>query len=143
MDAYTIENPPPKVKVDCSRDVPRTKQSFRDECDINQVMARFESTGVLDVGLVQRRQGAFGYFGDGIDFLTANLALLEARAAFGTLSAKVRDRFRNDPARLLDFLADPENRKEAEELGLVVKAEEPQAAATASAAAGGEPPKAA
>lgn len=144
MDAYTIENPPPKVKVDCSRDVPRTKQSFRDECDINVVMARFEATGVLDMALVSRRQAAFGNFAEGVDFLEANLRLLEAREAFGSLPAKVRDRFLNDPARLLDFLSDESNRKEAEELGLISKpveagAEGVQPAGSPAAASAGKP----
>ena len=57
-------------------------------------------------------------FGDLQDSL---IKVQEANALFMTYPAEVRERFDNDPALMIDFLADKGNRKEAEDLGLVVK----------------------
>ena len=43
----------------------------------------------------------------------------QARDLFMSLDAEVRKRFGNDPAQLLDFLADNKNYDEAKKLGLV------------------------
>ena len=37
----------PRPVVDCSQDEGRTKQAFKDECDVNQIMARYEKTGLI------------------------------------------------------------------------------------------------
>ena len=42
---------------------------------------------------------------------------------FDNLPSDVRNRFNNNPAQLLDFVADPENKEEAIELGLLPKPE--------------------
>lgn len=47
--------------------------------------------------------------------------LTKATEAFESMPSDLRTYFNNDPGALLDFIADPENREEAEELGLVPK----------------------
>lgn len=42
-----------------------------------------------------------------------------------TLPPEIRTRFDNDPGKLIDFVADPDNRQEAQELGIVNPAPEP------------------
>lgn len=100
----------------------RTKQSFKDECDINVIMRRYQVTGEL-VHLNQRSP-LFGDFPD-MDFQSAMAIVIQARENFATLPSEVRDRFANDPGRLLSFLQDPANREEAIKLGLVRIAEQP------------------
>nr|QJB20722.1 MAG: internal scaffolding protein [Microvirus sp.] len=95
----------------------RTKQSFRDECDINNIMRRYETTGVI-----QHVAGSVPEFGDYIselDFQQSMNAVLEAQELFAQLPARVRDRFGNDPAQMLAFLGDEKNKDEAIKLGLV------------------------
>jgi len=101
-----------------SSGVSKTKQSFKDECDINRIMARYAATGTLD--FVNRREAQFLDVSD-IDFQNAMQIVTQSREAFMTLPSAVRDRFANDPAQILAFLADESNREEAIKLGLVTK----------------------
>lgn len=110
--------------LDCSRDLDTgkeltsmTKQSFRDECDINTIMRRYERTGVLDHLSMQVPQ--FGEYMGSMSYQESLNAILYAQSQFAELSAEIRDRFANDPVKLLEFMEDPSNRAEAVKLGLV------------------------
>lgn len=111
--------------------VSKTKQSFKDECDINRIMARYAATGTLD--FVNRREAQFLDVSD-IDFQNAMQIVTQSREAFMTLPSIVRDRFNNDPAQLLGFLSDESNREEAVKLGLVIKPLETAVPGTAPSA---------
>jgi phage internal scaffolding protein len=101
-----------------------TKQSFRDECNINTIMARYEKTGVL-VDPLQMRQvkPLFDDFSNIPDYQEAQNAIIEAENLFNALPSSIRKRFGNDPALLLDFMSDPDNYDEAVRLGIVSKSE--------------------
>lgn len=118
------------VIVDCPTS--RTRQSFRDECDVNVILKMYARTGVLPG---DPSQAQFGDFTD-VDFMRSMLIVAQGREAFASLPATLRERFGNDPARLLSFLADESNRDEAVRLGLVVPKEVPAAAPVP----GGAPP---
>lgn len=104
--------------VDFSDAPSRAQQHFRDETDINVMVARFQRTGVPEAPPVFPDVQDFT---QSHDFRSAMDVIVEARHAFSSVPAKVRDRFLNDPGLLLEFLADPDNRDEAERLGLVVQ----------------------
>jgi len=93
-----------------------TSQSYKDECDINKIMAKIEKGQMVD-RLV--RDGRFDDVSEFEGLAEALIKVQEANDAFMNLSAEVRARFENDPVKLVEFLEDGENRKEAEELGLV------------------------
>lgn len=93
-----------------------TKQSFKDECDINNIVASFARDGLAD--FVQAREPQYADV-TGADFQEAMNTVISARAMFDELPSKLRDRFENDPQQFLDFVQDPESRQEAIELGLV------------------------
>lgn len=101
----------------------REKQSFKDECDINNIMRRFNLTGELPRG--SGRPAFYGEVPD-IDFQGAMQIVIKAEADFMSLPAQVRDRFANNPASLIEFLQDENNRDEAIRLGLL-RVPEPQA----------------
>lgn len=103
----------------------RTKQSFKDECDINRIMARYHATGVLD--FVEKREAQFADVTD-VDFLSAMQLVSDAQSAFADLPSSIRDRFENDPSRLLAFVNDSNNLQEAIELGLAVSQPAPPSA---------------
>lgn len=107
--------------VDCSVEPSRTKQSFAREADINFLMDRFMRTGELPAELadVGQRQPMFGDFSDGISFMEALERVRTAEDSFSALDAQVRDRFRNDPAEFIEFMAHERNREEAVRLGLI------------------------
>lgn len=102
--------------IDCSKDEP-AKQEFKDECDINHIIARYVKDGVIDH--VNRVEAVYGDFTSVGDYHGDLNRLIEAQEAFDGLPAQIRKRFANDPAELLSFLMDENNRTEAEKLGLV------------------------
>ena len=97
-----------------------TQQQFKEECDINNIIARYETTGLLTDPLHPgTRMPQFGDFSNVPDYLHAQTIIARTREAFEALPSKIRDRFDNDPAQMLEFLQDESNREEAMKLGLV------------------------
>lgn len=98
------------------QDLSLTKQSFKDEADINVLVERFGITGQLpDKPLPEH----FGDFSEAVDFQSAMLLVRRAGEDFLTIPAQVRERFDNDPQKLMAFLAKETNRQEAIDLGLI------------------------
>lgn len=95
-----------------------TKQSFVAECDINNILKQYQTTGQLRHISARAAQGAYVDLPDDIDFQSALNTVLEGQNAFASLPAKLRARFGNDPANFLLFMADPSNQDEAIKLGL-------------------------
>lgn len=114
-----------------------TQQHYKEECDINRIIKRYEETGNWGEQTNVRPQ--FGDFSRDFDFRSAQDAIIKASEAFGALSSRVRRRFNNDPVELMEFLADESNRDEAIQLGLIEKPVETEPAtdggATGSAGA--------
>lgn len=101
----------------------RTHQSFKDECDINNIMKRFEKTGILP-DLIKRNP-RYGDFSDVPSYQEALNTVLLANEQFAALSARVRDRFNNDPQAFLAFVHDEKNSDEMIKLGLASRQENP------------------
>jgi len=94
----------------------RTKQEFKEESDINVIMARYMRTGHLDN--VTTRLPQFVDL-EGGDFYQAMQIVAESKSLFQELPSHIRTRFENDPGKFLDFVHDPENRSEMAEMGLL------------------------
>jgi len=95
------------------------QQHFKDECDINTILERFNITGLLPESPLSPRYGDFSGIGD---YHTVMNRVMAAKDEFMTLPDQIRARFNNDPTQLIEFLQNETNRPEAEELGLVEKA---------------------
>lgn len=93
----------------------KTKQSFKDECDINKIMARFQQTGLID--FVNNHQARY-LDCDGVDYQNAMLTVANANSMFQSLPSSVRAFFENNPALFVDFASDPENLPKMHEMGL-------------------------
>lgn len=113
--ADNIFVPHSRVQISCGNG--RTKQSFKEETDINNVMKKWEATGVLPYQ--NRLKPEYGDFTNVPSYHAAVSQVKEAERLFAELPASIRDRFRNEPAGLLEFMADPENRQEAVDLGII------------------------
>lgn len=103
---------------------PGAKQAHKKECDINEIMKQWKRTGVLSHENMSPPQ--YGDFHDVDTYIEACNQVNAAQAAFESLPAETRSRMGNDPAKLLQFLADEENTDEAIKLGLKL-APEPEA----------------
>lgn len=93
-----------------------TDQSFRDECDINTIMAKYQSTGELPV--INAAQANWLDV-TGMDFQTHMDFIVDAQNMFDELPSAVRDRFGNDPAAFLDYVSDERNTVEIAKMGLL------------------------
>jgi hypothetical protein len=102
-------------------DASLAQQHFKDECDINNILRQFNITGLLPEGALTPRYGDFTGIGD---YHTALNRVIAAEDEFMSLPATLRARFENDPAQLIEFLDNPENKNEAIKLGLVNTTEE-------------------
>jgi len=92
------------------------QQSARDETDINFIMERFGRGAVLPESFRPPQYGDF----DGVtDYQSAMNAVRQAQESFDSMPAKLRARFGHDPANLVAFLDDPQNRAEAVLLGIL------------------------
>lgn len=122
----TAYGPHRKSSISFPEGTGRTKQAFKDECDINIIMGRFKKTRVLP-DVVARIEPRYGDV-TAMSFQSAMDTVATANSLFHSLPAYVRDRFKNDPGEFFDFVHNPANRAEAEQLGLLKpKPEEPKA----------------
>ena len=118
-----------------------TQQHFKDQCDINHMMKKYQKTGIL--GDPNRPMPRFGDFSGSMDFHEANNRVVEALQQFNDLPGELKKRFRHDPGELIDFLENEENREEAIKLGLVDPKKEESPEPTPAAEPPSGPPKAA
>lgn len=99
------------------KDKSLTKQSFKKDVNINNIMSRYKRTQVLDY--VNSNPGIYGDFSDVTDYQGALNQIMAARELFESLPAEIRKNFDNDPAKFLDFADNPENETKMIEMGLL------------------------
>lgn len=124
----------------------RAKQSFRDECDINNIMSKFQKTGVLTH--VKQHAGTYADVSHLISYQDSLSVVMQAQAMFMQLPAKVRAEFSNDPQAFLTFVSDPANVPELIKMGIAKEVkmappglEVPPKAEPPKPGANNEPPK--
>lgn len=84
----------------------RTKQSFKSECDINAILAKYQKTGTITH---LNKHEAFYGTQPSLDLLEAHNAIQRARDVFTDLPSNVRKEFGNDLTKYLAFMNDPAN----------------------------------
>ncbi len=87
----------------------RTKQSFKNETDINKIMARAEKTGTISH--LTKHEAHYGDFSN-FDFFEANLQLTRGREIFDELPGEIRKEFGQSPAQFFAYVNDPANKEE-------------------------------
>lgn len=103
--------------VNCEKGSSRTKQCFKDECDINKIMMKYRKTGIL-TDLIKTNP-YYGDFSHPADYLEAIAIVRRADMQFNSLNAHIRNRFKNDPELFLEFVTNPDNKEEMRRLGLL------------------------
>lgn len=127
---------PPSKTLSCGPG--RARPEFQDECDVNQILRKFQKTGL--VSHLAKGQPQYGDFTNVTSYADAVSQVREAEAAFLELPANIRRRFENNPTALVEFMNDAANLDEAIELGLVTKRAKPAETATETPASGPQPP---
>lgn len=116
-----IDRANPALYVDFSDTVSLTRQEFADECDINNLMAQYEKTGILPSAVNNNVPQYLDVTGVP-DLQTALQLLSESTAAFMALPATVRREFDNDAVKFVQFAQDPENLPQMRTWGLAPEA---------------------
>ena len=93
-----------------------TKQSFADECDINQIMSRFISTG--QISHLNHAEPNYG-LAPSLDFREALEIVQNSEESFANLPSEIRQRFGQNPEAFLAFVEDETNLPELARMGLV------------------------
>lgn len=114
---YDVDKISDETGLECT-DPSLAQQNFKDETDINYIVRQFGLTGELPGQTISPQ---YGDFTGVLDYHSAVNAVLAAQDEFMELPAQMRSRFDNDPAKLIDFLNNEENREEAIKLGLVAE----------------------
>lgn len=123
FDMVKIRKPyDPSTKVVVEFNEPsKTQQNMRDECDINNILKKYNRSGL--VTHVNEHASDYGDYSDYEDYQSSLNSLLDAQNAFAELPSSIRKQFNNDPGEFLDFVSRPENGEKMVDLGLAVKKE--------------------
>lgn len=98
----------------------RTQQSLAGETDINNIMSKYQKTGVIQH--LNRYQGQYGEFGDVPAYKEGLERVMAAEEMFMSLPSTIRERFGNDPGKFIAFATEPNNIEELRKMGLAPKA---------------------
>jgi phage internal scaffolding protein len=99
-------------------DLSRTKQSHKQECDINFIVNRYKRTGLLE-----NARDAQGQYVDlpALEYKEAMDTIARAQSEFEQLPAKARAFYKNDPVNFLNHVHSPDAFDELKEIGLLNK----------------------
>lgn len=84
----------------------RTKQSFKDSCDINKILKKAQVTGT--VSHLAKHGAQYGDFAD-FDFFDAQLKIAKGKSIFEALPSEIRREFDQDPGAFFEYVNDPAN----------------------------------
>lgn len=120
MNDYSFRRGSDRVRVPAN--IPsdsETHQSFADACNINNIIRKYRTTGLVDH--VNRYQGNYTDYSNPVDYQTALNTIIAADEVFMSLPSDIRSRFENDPGKFLNFVDDPKNADALVEMGLAKK----------------------
>lgn len=96
-------------------DPSRTEQAHANDVDINKIMAKAKRGEHSDY----IREHAGHYLdATSLDFYSAQILVADSKSLFEDLPSEIRNRFKNDPGKFLDFVQDDANLEEMYELKL-------------------------
>lgn len=116
----------PRPVVDCSEDLKAGRhavQADAAEVDINNIIKRIQK-GATPPSL--NGEPFYGDVSELSDLADAFMKIQAANDLFMSYPADVRERFQNDPVKMVEFLEDGKNYDEAVKLGLALKRPDPE-----------------
>lgn len=110
-----------KPRIHKSLDCPepgRTKQSFKDECDINKIMGRYRKTGTIPQTMRPKRYGEQKITG----FTEMQNHIASVKTLYQELPQDIQDQF-EDQNDFIDALSDPLREDELVDAGVAYRPE--------------------
>lgn len=108
----------PHAPVQALNDEPSmTKQSFKDECDINNILSQFKMTGIISH--INEQQPMFTDLPSDFDYQSSLHTIMQAEESFAALPSMVRDYFSNDPQQFLAAFGSEDGRAKLTEWGII------------------------
>lgn len=98
----------------------KTQQNQKDNCDINKIYKHFQKYGVIPENVAVRTPK----FQDNSmipSFQEAQNMMQEASAAFEKIPLEIRKLCDHNPAKVMDFIHDPQNKAYLEKYGMLAK----------------------
>lgn len=114
-----------KFQLECL-DPSLTVQSEHDRCEINNIMAKFRQTGLVEH--IRQHEGRYVDVATAGDFQEAMNIVARGQQSFELLPSEIRKRFNNNPVEFLEFVHDDKNAAEMAKMGLINAPEEPKTA---------------
>lgn len=122
---YMSKNKHDHKGICCKDDEILVEQSHKDKCEINNIIASYQKTGII----THQKNHADEYgFATPYDFQASMELITKAQSMFDSLPSSLRNRFDNDPAKYLEFVQNKDNLEEMYELGMAIRPEKPQKA---------------
>jgi len=118
-------NPPRNrsTKIDFAGTRSATEQQHRDATRVDSVLKKYATTGVetRNIQVFQQHQArmTFGLSDTNLDYQRQLNMVISVREYFEGLPSMIRAGFNNDPAQMIEFMADPKNREECYKLNLL------------------------
>ncbi len=106
----------PRPVVECDPEDGGAQQSFKAECDINNIMKKYVKTGMITH--VAQNKGRYADVSEVGSYHEAVQRVRDTRAFFLGLPPAVRAEFDHDAAIFLDFISDPEKEADIRRMGL-------------------------
>nr|UXQ88112.1 MAG: internal scaffolding protein [Microvirus sp.] len=103
--------------------VGRTKAEFKESCDVNYILKKYQKTGIHTQMI---GSPDYGDFSNPVDYQEALNIQKEAESQFLLLPADLRKQLDNDPQKFLEYVQDEKNIDHLEAIGLVQRWEEPE-----------------
>jgi len=91
------------------------QQQFKEECNINSIMKRYQKTGIIDH--YNKYEPHYGEISP-MSFHEAQNTIATANTMFEELPSSARKKFKHDPAVFLEYVQDPANADSLRDLGL-------------------------
>lgn len=107
----------------------RTQQHFKDQVDINRILAKYRKTGVIEH--VKRAQERYGDFAELAEYGMNLDKVAKAQQAFEMLPATLRNKFNNSIPGFFTYIMDEANFDDCVKMGIY---EAPKAGTPAAAA---------
>lgn len=111
----------------------RTQQHFGEKVDINNIVAKYRKTGIIEH--VKRAKERYGDFTDLANYANNLDKVAKAQQSFEMLPAELRNHFKNSISGFFDYIKNPNNREQCEKWGIF----EPKKEAKAGTPAAPEP----